>query len=253
MFGVFIRVSLAAGRDPATTAASLEHAEMASFIARYLFCSGFADYSGATTLLARGFAVSARQPLPCRRSVMGVDGSIRIVRSLVVLFDLLLAVQAIRASAPPTHIQCFGRVSATYYRGAQPKGEDFRDLAALGIKAVIDLKQGDATAESEIVRRLGMKFYSIPMSHKSGPSEAAVVEFLKIVNDPANQPVFVHCKGGHDRTGVMTAIYRMTHDGWTASEAYREMTQYGYDSSVAGPALKDLLFNYARKVSAPLK
>ena len=39
--------------------------------------------------------------------------------------------------------------------------------------------------------------------------------FLKIVNDPKNQPVYVHCVGGRHRTGVMTAIYRMTVDKWS--------------------------------------
>jgi protein tyrosine/serine phosphatase len=108
--------------------------------------------------------------------------------------------------------------------------------------------------EAAIVQRLGMRFQSIPLSPTSAPSEDAVAQFLNIVTDPVNEPVFVHCEGGHDRTGALTAIYRMTHDGWTAERACREMKRYGYNSTLnrAGVndrgALKDFVFNYARRL-----
>jgi hypothetical protein len=41
------------------------------------------------------------------------------------------------------HIDNFGRVNEHYYRGAQPTGQDFADLAKLGVKATIDLTNGD--------------------------------------------------------------------------------------------------------------
>ena len=50
-----------------------------------------------------------------------------------------------------------------------------------------------------------------------------VIAFLKAVTNPANQPVFVHCRHGSDRTGTMCAIYRILVQGWNREEAIREM------------------------------
>ncbi|HSQ24775.1 MAG TPA: hypothetical protein VLN44_10195, partial [Pyrinomonadaceae bacterium] len=61
-----------------------------------------------------------------------------------------------------------------------------------------------------------------------------VTYFLSIVNDPANWPVYVHRKGGRHRTGAMTAIYRISHDGWTGDQAFNEMKEYDFNNSVFG-------------------
>ena len=63
-------------------------------------------------------------------------------------------------------------------------------------------------------------------------SEEQTAAFLKLVNDPANWPVYAHCKGGRHRTGQMTALYRITKDGWTAVESYREMKRYDSEDSL---------------------
>jgi len=170
---------------------------------------------------------------------------------LFLALQLAPAPKAQTSTAPGrVSISHFGRVSATYYRGGQPIGRQYAELAALGVRAVVDLKH-DGTAEATLVRRLGMSFYSIPMTTSAAPSDAQVIQFLKIVNDPANQPVFVHCEGGHDRTGAMTAIYRLTHDRWPVERAYAEMKRNGYNSAVAGPALKTFVFDYARRFDLP--
>jgi len=150
---------------------------------------------------------------------------------------------------PAVHIKRFSRVNASYYRGAEPKPEDYQTLASLGVRTIVDLKHDGIAAESAIVRRLGMRFQSIPLSPASAPSEEAVAQFLKLVTDPANTPVFVHCEGGHDRTGALTAIYRMTHDGWTADRAFGEMKRYGYNSGIGHGVLKAFVFRYARRLA----
>ena len=117
----------------------------------------------------------------------------------------------------------FDKLNDNYYRGGQPKREDYVQLSALGIKTVVDLRQSGPDEEQTLVENAGMKFYSIPMNASYPPSETTIHQFLQLVNDPANQPVFVHCEDGHIRTGVMTAVYRITHDGFTADQAYAEM------------------------------
>jgi tyrosine-protein phosphatase SIW14 len=149
-------------------------------------------------------------------------------------------------------IDNFGKINSNYYRGAQPEDRDYRDLAALGIRTVIDLTQDGRPTESRLVQQAGMKFYRIPLTTSERPSETAVAQFLKLVNDPANQPVYVHCQGGRHRTGVMTAVYRMTQDGWTADKAYQEMRQYRFEGFPGHPALKSFVYDYYSRMERPV-
>jgi protein tyrosine/serine phosphatase len=141
-------------------------------------------------------------------------------------------------------IDNFGRVSATYFRGAQPIGRDYASLAALGIKTVIDLQRDGDESERQFVESAGMKFYRIPMTTHEPPTTETLARFLQLVNDPANLPVYVHCAGGRHRTGVMTAAYRMTHDGWTADQAFNEMKQYKFGADFLHPEFKRFVYGY---------
>jgi protein-tyrosine phosphatase len=126
----------------------------------------------------------------------------------------------------------FGRVNTVYFRGEQPVGRDYADLAAMGIKTVIDLQaDGDNHGEKSEVEAVGMKFHRIPMTTRVVPTARQLSEFMAIVTDPARQPVYVHCKGGKHRTGVMTAIYRMEMEGWTPDRAIGEMKRYKFGAT----------------------
>jgi protein-tyrosine phosphatase len=150
----------------------------------------------------------------------------------------------------PIRIDNFGRISATYYRGAQPEGGDYADLAALGVKTVINLTSDDALAEEPtMVAKAGMKYVAIPMTTRVAPTPEQLDRFLKIVNDPASQPVFVHCVGGKHRTGVMTAVYRMTQDSWTSDQAFNEMKQFKFGAVMLHPEFKKFVYDY--RVPAP--
>jgi protein tyrosine/serine phosphatase len=146
-------------------------------------------------------------------------------------------------------IDNFGRVNNNYYRGAQPQGQDYADLAALGVKTVIDLTSDDRDAdEQRLVESAGMKSYRIPMTTHEAPTSAEIAEFMTIVNDPANQPVYVHCVGGRHRTGVMTAVYRMIQDGWNPDQAFKEMKQYKYGADFLHPEFKKFVYAYSTQV-----
>ena len=141
-------------------------------------------------------------------------------------------------------IDNFGRVNDAYYRGAQPAGGDYAALATLGIKTVIDLQADGSPAEGRLVEEAGMTFHRIPMTTHEAPSTEEIGEFLQLVSDPANQPVYVHCAGGRHRTGVMTAVYRMTHDGWTADRAFTEMKSYKFGADFLHAEFKRFVYGY---------
>lgn len=149
------------------------------------------------------------------------------------------------------HIGNFGKINDNYFRGSQPKGADYSDLAAIGVKTVIDLQADGPSNEAGLVKAAGMTFVRIGMTTTKAPTDAQIAQFFDIVNNPANQPVYVHCAGGRHRTGTMTALYRMTFDGWTPSQAYGEMQQYRFEGFPDHPVLRNYV--YAFKPVAPAK
>ena len=172
--------------------------------------------------------------------------------SAVTALVLALAVLAVAQTGTDSRssnirIKNFGKVDNNLYRGAQPKRHDYADLAALGVKTVIDLQQDSEAGEQDDVETAGMKFYRIGLSDSSWPAPEKTAQFLKLVNDPANQPVFIHCHGGRHRAGTMTAIYRISHDKWSADQAYAEMKQYDFESGFGHGSLKDYVYDYAQK------
>jgi tyrosine-protein phosphatase SIW14 len=165
-----------------------------------------------------------------------------------VVLALTLAVPAIADSGHSAHldqihIANFGRVSETYYRGAQPVGRDFAELAALGVKTVIDLQEYGDKREPAAAKAAGLNYVRIGMTTRIVPTPDQLEQFLAIVNDPAQQPVYVHCAGGHHRTGVMTAIYRMTKDGWSGAQAFSEMKKYGFGADFLHPEFKKFVLS----------
>jgi protein tyrosine/serine phosphatase len=163
---------------------------------------------------------------------------------------LLTATQAAQRDIPASiGISNFGCINENLYRGAQPGRRDYADLATLGVKSVIDLQEDGERGEQQLVESAGMKFFRIGLRDNAWPTAEQAQQFLNLVNDPANQPLFIHCHGGRHRAGAMTAIYRMTHDGWGAERAYAEMKQYGFDKGIGHGALKDYVFDYQRQAT----
>ncbi len=143
-------------------------------------------------------------------------------------------------------IDNFARVNATYFRGAQPDGDDYAALASLGVKTVINLI-GDEdldAAEQRAVESRGMRYVHIPMTTHEPPTAEQQQLFLSIVNAAEHQPVYVHCVGGRHRTGVMTAVYRMTNDGLTGKQAFTEMKRFKYGLDFLHPEFKQFVYEF---------
>jgi tyrosine-protein phosphatase SIW14 len=142
-------------------------------------------------------------------------------------------------------IDNFGRIDEHYYRGSQPKGQDYNDLAALGVKTLIDLTSGDADAtEASMAAKAGLKYVRIPMTTHQPPTPEQLAQFMTAVLNPANQPVYVHCVGGRHRTGVMTAVYRMVQDKWTPNQAFNEMKQYRFGADFLHAEFKKFVYGF---------
>ncbi len=119
----------------------------------------------------------------------------------------------------------FHQVDDHVYRGGQPNGQGFADLAKIGVRTVIDLR-GERSEEND-VQRAGMHYVRLPWSGFKAPDEAQIEAVLMLLNDRTQWPVFVHCRHGVDRTGTAIACYRIAHDHWSNEQALAEAKACG--------------------------
>jgi protein tyrosine phosphatase (PTP) superfamily phosphohydrolase (DUF442 family) len=119
----------------------------------------------------------------------------------------------------------FYKISDELYRGEQPTAEGFKNLHALGICTIVNLRSFNSDRPGIGSTPLGYEHITMKAWH---PEDKEIVRFLQIVSDPQKTPVFVHCQHGSDRTGTMCAVYRMAIQGWSKEEAIAELTQGGY-------------------------
>jgi len=143
------------------------------------------------------------------------------------------------AAAPPldensgevkASLPLFRSVDANYFRGAEPGREGVDLLVRLGVKTLVDLRSKydrspGVAAEAD---RAGLGYYWLPLSVWDPPTDAQTSEFVGVVTDKSRGPVFVFCTDGVNRTGEMTAIYRMKQAGWSAEQAVKEMDDAGF-------------------------
>jgi protein tyrosine/serine phosphatase len=120
------------------------------------------------------------------------------------------------------------RVNESVYRGKQPR--DFVRLREMGIKTVLDLRGGaiHAPKERKQVEAAGMEYVSVGLSGIFPPTKKQMSQILALLQDDSRGPVFVHCRRGADRTGVVIACYRIVHDHWTNEQAIREAREQGF-------------------------
>ena len=149
---------------------------------------------------------------------------------------LLLAVAWLSAQSPApaspaadvSSIRNFMRVTPDFCTGGQPRLEHFASLKAEGVKAVLNLRtpgEHRAAEEQEAVEKAGLKYFNIPVEY-SKPSPDSVDEFLRITDDPANRPMFIHCTAAI-RVGAFWMIRRVLRDGFTPDAALEEARKVG--------------------------
>ena len=170
------------------------------------------------------------------------------------IFAILIAVAGASAQTSPGNfpsikVKNFGQMDTNYFRGGQPKKDDYKALADLGIKTIVDLRNDPTDYEKPMAEALGMKYINIPMDDAEYPSDGALAAFLETINDPANGPMYVHCKGGKHRAGVTGAVYRFTKYGWDYDKVMQEMENYNFDTSWGRKVMKTFVIDYAAKMN----
>ena len=131
-------------------------------------------------------------------------------------------------AVPGTSVANLYQIEDGLYRAAQPTAAGFTELATLGVHGVLDVAGG--VGDEPLVRSDAIRLFHVPMS-AWGLHDDLVLQALRIMADPANRPLLIHCQHGADRTGAMVALYRVVVQGWKKADAIREMNEGGYHHS----------------------
>ena len=153
------------------------------------------------------------------------------MRGLILLGVLVSLVGCATVATPQSSrdLPMLSQADEGFYRGGQPSHAGLEQLSRMGIKTVVCLRQPSKAMDDERLQaeQLGMRWVNLPMWFWWRPSDRQVRQFLSIVSDPAQRPVFIHCRQGWNRAGVMTAIYRIVYQDWEPRRAYMEARRFG--------------------------
>jgi uncharacterized protein (TIGR01244 family) len=141
---------------------------------------------------------------------------------------------------PP--IRNFLQVNSQFCTGGQPRPEHFARLKQDGVKAVLNLRtpsEHRAEEERAEVEKQGMKYFNIPVVY-TAPTNEQVDEFLRITDDAANRPMFIHCTAAI-RVGAFWMIRRALRDGMTVDAALEDAKKVGLSNA---PHLEEFARSY---------
>lgn len=175
--------------------------------------------------------------------LMKLNRAKTLITLILILTTGAVAVNALQQEETP--IRNFLRINDQFCTGGQPRLEHLEKLKAEGVKAIINLRQPSehrAEEEEAKAKELGLRYFNIPVVYRD-PKEEQATEFLKITDDPANRPVFIHCTAAI-RVGAFWLIRRVLRDGWTFEEAEKEAEKVGLRES---PHLKEFAKQYIEK------
>jgi protein tyrosine phosphatase (PTP) superfamily phosphohydrolase (DUF442 family) len=146
-----------------------------------------------------------------------------------------------------TTLPLFHRLNESYARGSEPRHGGIETLMRLGVKAIVDLRSiYDFKDEiRQAARQVGLNYHWLPMSVWNAPTDEQAKEFIRIVSDKSEGPFYVFCADGLNRTGEMSAIYRIANDGWTVEQSLKEMDELGFNPYYY--TLRNYVWDYARK------
>ena len=131
----------------------------------------------------------------------------------------------------------FREVAPRIYRGSMPENlSDLLRLKDLGIKTIYTLvtTQSDIDWEQRFAEAMGMHVVSVPLNPLLVPADEKIDYLLQEIQDPANQPVYLHCRHGKDRTGLIFGLFRVETQGWDPHLAYQEMRDIGFNPWLVG-------------------
>ena len=187
------------------------------------------------TLLSSASGRWAR--LACQRRVIALSLMVVLAPTSLLAKNALTAQGRHRVEG----VTNFGKVTEHYLRGGELTTRGIENLAALGVRKIIDLRDDAEPEIAELCKRLGITYFNFPLSQYETPDNATIDSILQHLND-AGTKTYVHCSGGKHRAGTIGALYRMRVQGWSPERAWNEQQSYGFGPPEEHPDL--FLFAY---------
>lgn len=159
---------------------------------------------------------------------------------------MTVAVQAQQVTRPDlAGSRNFARLETTVACAGATGPEAMPEIRKMGFVSVINLRQesepgADVPAGRAAAEAAGLRYFHIPFNG-SAPDPAAADRFLETIQQPGNQPAFIHCAGG-GRAATMWMIKRLVVDKWEEERASEEATALGPPN----PTLRQWAIDYAR-------
>jgi hypothetical protein len=121
------------------------------------------------------------------------------------------------------------RVAPNFYRSAQPDREGFAELVRrCKLQTVIDLRA--ESSDAELLKGLKVSYFHFSLSEfLIWPSYVIPIGALQqLIYSVRRGPTLLHCEAGANRTGLVSALYRVAKQGWSADTAIDELEYGGY-------------------------
>lgn len=122
-------------------------------------------------------------------------------------------------------VKNFHRITPGLYRSAQPTHDGMRTLERLGIKTVVNLRH--FSSDRALVAGTALVLEEVRV-HTWRVRDAHVLRVMRLLQESARGPLLMHCWHGADRTGLMSAMYRMLIQQWSREDAIEELLHGGY-------------------------
>src|SRR3954465_11387886 len=150
------------------------------------------------------------------------------MRKLIIAFLLISTTVSAKGQSGLPPIRNFLRINDQFCTGGQPRLEHLAKLKAEGVRAIINLRHPSeyaAADEEALAKKLGIRYFNIPVRFDD-PKDEQATEFLKLTDDVANRPAFIHCAAAV-RVGAFWMIRRVLRDRWSLSDAEQEAAKIG--------------------------
>jgi protein tyrosine/serine phosphatase len=118
------------------------------------------------------------------------------------------------------------QVTPLFYRSEQFDQGLIAKLTDLKIQTVISLRSYHS--DDTILAGSGISAVRVPMNTWDISDEEVVKALQAIRQAETKGPYLLHCQHGADRTGLITAMYRMLYQDWARAQAFDEMRNGGY-------------------------
>jgi len=140
---------------------------------------------------------------------------------------------------PSKYLKNLYQLNDSVYRSEQPSKKGFKELESeYGLKTVLNLRRLKDDNRKAKDTQLTLEHLRLKSAEIT---EEDIIQALQIIQQ-AEKPVLIHCWHGSDRTGVVSAAYRIVFEGWSKEDAIAELRrpELGYHEKWY-PNLLDLL------------